>query len=82
MAIDGQKIKHMRNKCGLTQRQLSDQSGINLYTIQTWERKSVMPECDLTKILKIVEAMGCSMQDLAEEGQELRIKNKKKFCKE
>lgn len=77
MAIDGRKIKAIRKGCHLTQEQLANRSGVDIYTIQYWERQQVLPCCNLSLILKIIETMDCSLQDIVEDGQNLRIRNKK-----
>lgn len=77
MAIIGKKIKAKREECGLTRKQLSEKSGVPLRTISQWEETERMYRCDMVLIMKIVLAMDCSLQDIVEDGQELRIRNKK-----
>lgn len=77
MAIVGTKIKAKREECGLTRKELSEKSGVSIKTIRNWEKKDLMYRCDMILILKAVKAMDCSLQDIVEDGQILRIRNKK-----
>lgn len=77
MAIDGNKIRKIRMDRGLSRKQLAEQAGLNVCTIEYWESKARMTACNLEKILRVIEVMDCSLQDIVEDGQELRIRNKK-----
>lgn len=77
MSIKGKKVRAMRKKAGLTQGQLAKKAGVSERTIRQWESTEDIFECNLDNMLKIIEVMDCSLQDVVEDGQILRIRNKK-----
>lgn len=77
MAIVGAKIKKKRESRGLSRRELSERSGVSMNTIRKWEESEIMYRCDLVSLMKVVVELDCSLQDFVEDGQILRIKNKK-----
>lgn len=59
------KLKTLRRKCGLTQEELADESGVSLNTIRAYERKSK----DLNKagfeiVMKLAKALKCDVEEL------------------
>lgn len=59
------KLKTLRRKCGLTQEELADESGVSLNTIRAYERKSK----DLNKagfeiVRKLAKALRCDVEEL------------------
>lgn len=59
------KLKTLRRKCGLTQEELADESGVSLNTIRAYERKSK----DLNKagfeiVMKLAKALRCDVEEL------------------
>ena len=52
-----------RKKAGLTQRQLSEKSGIPVSTIQYWEDRGTSV-ATVGKLMKVAEALGCTLDDL------------------
>lgn len=64
---DMQKLKELRTSAGISQSQLSTKSGVNLRMIQYYEQgaKSIKKASGET-ILKLAQALGCSMEDIIE----------------
>jgi len=59
------KLKTLRRKCGLTQEELADESGVSLNTIRAYERKGK----DLNKagfeiVRKLAKALKCDVEEL------------------
>lgn len=59
------KLKTLRRKCGLTQEELANESGVSLNTIRAYERKSK----DLNKagfeiVMKLAKALKCDVEEL------------------
>lgn len=59
------KLKTLRRKCGLTQEELADESGVSLNTIRAYERKSK----DLNKagfeiVMKLAKVLKCGVEEL------------------
>ncbi|MBR3824463.1 MAG: helix-turn-helix transcriptional regulator [Lachnospiraceae bacterium] len=59
------KLKTLRRKCGLTQEELADESGVSLNTIRAYERKSK----DLNKagfeiVMKLAKVLKCDVEEL------------------
>lgn len=56
-------LKRLREKAGLTQRRLSELSGVPYRTIQDWE-KGVTGKDWCRNLLALSDALGCSLDDL------------------
>ena len=63
------KLKIMRTGAGLSQRQLSELSGVNLRTIQDYESKGgqVIDKASLRTLLNLAKALGCNIKDILED---------------
>lgn len=63
------KLKIMRTGAGLSQRQLSELSGVNLRTIQDYESNGgqVIDKASLRTLLNLAKALGCNIKDILEE---------------
>lgn len=56
------KLREVRKGKGMTQKALSEVSGIPREQINRYERGNVVPT--LTSAVKLAEALGCSVDDL------------------
>ena len=63
------KLKIMRTGAGLSQRQLSELSGVNLRTIQDYESNGgqVIDKANLRALLNLAKALGCNIKDILED---------------
>ena len=63
------KLKIMRTGAGLSQRQLSELSGVNLRTIQDYESNGgqVIDKASLRTLLNLAKALGCNIKDILED---------------
>lgn len=63
------KLKIMRTEAGLSQRQLSELSGVNLRTIQDYESNGgqVIDKANLRTLLNLAKALGCNIKDILED---------------
>ena len=63
------KLKIMRTGAGLSQRQLSKLSGVNLRTIQDYESNGgqLVDRANLRTLLNISKALGCNIKDILED---------------
>ena len=63
------KLKIMRPGAGLSQRQLSELSGVNLRTIQDYESNGgqVIDKSNLRTLLNLAKALGCNIKDILED---------------
>lgn len=63
------KLKIMRTGAGLSQRQLSELSGVNLRTIQDYESNGgqMIDKANLRTLLNLVKALGCNIKDILED---------------
>lgn len=61
------KLKKVREEQGITQKQLSEKSGVNLRTIQNLEQgyKNIN-HASVSKVIKIAIALHCSIMDILE----------------
>lgn len=61
------KLKQIREERGITQRELSEKSGVNLRTIQNLEQgyKNIN-HASVSKVIKIAIALHCSIMDILE----------------
>ena len=61
-------LKKMREKAGMTTQELSEKSGVNLRMIYHYEEKTKdINGCKVTTAIKLVQALGCEIQDILEE---------------
>ena len=59
------KMKLIRENRGVTQKELSEKTGIVMKTIQAYEQGVVKPEnYALGKAVKIAQVLGCDPEDL------------------
>ena len=63
--IFADRLRILRNNAGLTQKQLSERSGVNLRTLQQYESQSK----DINKasgviLLSLAKALDCSVEEL------------------
>ena len=63
------KLKIMRTGAGLSQRQLSELSGVNFRTIQDYEATegNVVDKANLRTLLNLAKALGCNIKDILED---------------
>lgn len=63
------KLKIMRTGAGLSQRQLSELSGVNLRTIQDYESNGgqMIDKANLRTLLNLAKALCCNIKDILEE---------------
>mgnify|MGYP003626026123 FL=1 len=50
------EFKHIRKKSGLSQRQVTDDTGVSVITVYTWEARQRQPT--LANFNKVLETMG------------------------
>lgn len=61
------KLKIARNHRGLTQQALANESGVSLYTIRAYERKSKdLNKAQFDIIMKLARALKCDVSELLE----------------
>ena len=58
----GVKIKEMRQKRGLTQKQLADRLGVKQQNVSDWERGERSPS--VKNLKKLSEILNCQIDDL------------------
>lgn len=63
------KLKIMRTGAALSQRQLSELSGVNLRTIQDYESNGgqLVDRANLRTLLNLAKALCCNIKDILEE---------------
>lgn len=61
------KLQAMRKNKGLSQKELANASGVNKRVIQCHEQTRNIDKANLYRILPIVRALGCSIQDILED---------------
>lgn len=63
------KLKAVRLSKGLTQKALSERSGVNLRTIQDYESNGgqVIDQAKLRILLNLAKALGCNIKDILED---------------
>lgn len=61
------KLQQQRQKCGLSQRQLSEISGVNLRTLQQYELKSKdINKASVNAVIALADALSCRIDDISE----------------
>ncbi len=64
---DGQlTLAKLRERVGLTQRQLADALGVTITTISNWERGVKEPNLNFAQVKRMTEILRCSLDDLVE----------------
>lgn len=59
------KLKTLRRKCGLTQEELADESGVSLNTIRAYERKSKdLNKASFEIVMKLAKVLKCDVEEL------------------
>jgi DNA-binding XRE family transcriptional regulator len=61
--LDGQRLRQLRHKNGLSQEGLADQAGLSLATIARLER-SLLPNCRCRTLARLAAALGERPADL------------------
>jgi transcriptional regulator with XRE-family HTH domain len=57
-----EKIKLLREKISITQKELAEKVGVSQQNISRWETGEVIPKID--KLKRIAEVLGCTINDL------------------
>jgi DNA-binding XRE family transcriptional regulator len=61
------KLQEQRKKCGYSQRELADMSGVNLRTLQQYELGSKdINKAQAQTVMALANALGCKIEDLLE----------------
>lgn len=62
------KLKRIRESRGLSQRELAEESGVNIRSIRTYEQRSNdIDKAQARTLYKLSRVLGCSIEDLLEE---------------
>jgi len=64
----GQKLKHLRTKAGLTQKELAEKLAVTFQTVSKWENDDNEP--DINTIKELAKLYGCSVDQLISEEPE------------
>ena len=60
-------LKEMREKCGMSQSNLADNSGVNIRTIQSYEQGlKDINKAQVRIVQSLSKALGCAIEDLIE----------------
>lgn len=60
-------LARIRKRCKMTQKELSDKSGVNLRSIQMYEQKNKdINKASIENIYRIAKVFGCSLEELIE----------------
>lgn len=63
------KLQQQRKKCGYSQRELAEKSGVNLRTLQQYELKTKdINKASVQSIVSLANVLGCKVEDLMEFG--------------
>ena len=61
------KLQQQRKKCGYSQRELSEKSGVNLRTLQQYELKTKdINKASVQSVMSLANVLGCCIDDLLE----------------
>lgn len=61
------KLQQQRKRCGYSQRELSEKTGVNLRTLQQYELKTKdISKASVKTVLALANALGCRAEDLLE----------------
>ena len=59
------RLKTVRKRCGLTQEELADESGVSINTIRSYERKGKdINKAQFDIVLRLAKALKCDMIEL------------------
>ena len=68
------KLKAMREKRGLSQAQLSEQTGISYRTLQYYEQNQLnFDHCKIDKIMKTAIVLQCDVEDIIEDPEIIEV---------
>jgi transcriptional regulator with XRE-family HTH domain len=59
-------LAKIRERAGLTQRQLSEALGVTITTISNWERGVKEPNLNFAQVKHMTEVLQCSLDELVE----------------
>jgi transcriptional regulator with XRE-family HTH domain len=59
-------LAKLRERAGLTQRQLAEALGVTTTTISSWERGLKEPRPNFAQVKQIIEALQCTLDELVE----------------
>lgn len=62
-------LKKLRERAGLTQRQLANALGVTVTTVSSWERGVKKPSLSFAQVQKVIETLHCSLEELVEATQ-------------
>lgn len=61
------KLQQQRKRCGYSQRELAEKSGVNLRTLQQYELKTKdINKASVQTLLALADVLGCQVEDLME----------------
>ena len=67
MKATASRLQILRKNCGLSQKSLSEKSGVNLRTLQQYEiRAKDLNKAAVETLLALATVIGCSITDLME----------------
>lgn len=69
-------LRYFRRKAGYTQTRLAKAIGVDQSAISYWESGKIEPR--MKNVLKLSRLLGCSMEELMEEGSELDVSRNEK----
>ena len=62
------KLQQQRKKCGYSQRELAEKSGVNLRTLQQYELKSKdINKASVQSVISLANALGCQVEEILEQ---------------
>jgi len=59
-------LMELRNRAGLTRRQVAMELGVTEKTIYVWETSSNPPRLTVAQVQRLIEMLNCSMAELVE----------------
>ncbi|NEO32661.1 MAG: helix-turn-helix transcriptional regulator [Symploca sp. SIO3C6] len=59
-------LAKLRERAGLTQRQLADALGVTNVTISSWERGLKEPRPNFAQVKIMIQVLGCTLDELVE----------------
>ncbi|WNZ24000.1 helix-turn-helix transcriptional regulator [Leptolyngbya sp. NK1-12] len=66
---DQLSLAKLRQRAGLTQRQLADALGITIKTISAWERGVGEPHLTIPEVKRLMDVLNCTFDELLEATQ-------------
>ena len=67
MSSDGKRIMRLRERAGLTQRQVAEALGKTDQTVSNWENGIRVPRLTPPETLRLCKVLNCSLEELAGE---------------